>query len=108
MTTEAARRRLLATGCPICAHTAEHGWHGLTGATHCSTCHATHGGKTAHCTVCHETFSAMTAFDLHRSGGACRDPASVGLRPVPDTHGTPVWREIRTRTWENGRQDPRP
>lgn len=29
------------------------------------------GAKTAHCPTCHETFSGPSAFDQHRTGGAC-------------------------------------
>jgi hypothetical protein len=37
------------------------------------------GLSRAHCAGCHRTFSAVTAFDLHRRGGACLDPADAGL-----------------------------
>ena len=37
------------------------------------------GSGTAHCPTCHRTFSGVTTFDVHRRGGACHDPAGVGL-----------------------------
>lgn len=37
------------------------------------------GRGRAHCAACHATFSTASAFDRHRRGGACLDPAAVGL-----------------------------
>ncbi len=33
----------------------------------------------AHCGACHRTLGSVTDFDRHRVGGACVDPASLGL-----------------------------
>jgi hypothetical protein len=37
------------------------------------------GSATAHCPSCHETFTVVSAFDRHRRGGSCVDPAGIGL-----------------------------
>jgi hypothetical protein len=37
------------------------------------------GNTTSHCGACHRTFTAPSAFDRHRRGGACLDPATVGM-----------------------------
>lgn len=37
------------------------------------------GAERSHASCCHETFSSLSAFDAHRRGGQCNDPASVGL-----------------------------
>jgi hypothetical protein len=42
------------------------------GACHC-------GGNGAGLNGCHLTFSVASAFDLHRRGGECKDPAKAGL-----------------------------
>lgn len=33
----------------------------------------------AHCGVCHVTFGGVRAFDVHRRGGECALPASLGM-----------------------------
>lgn len=54
----------------------------------------------AHCSVCHHTLSGITAFDLHRRGGACLSPLAIGLHadrrgvwryPGPDPTKRVVW-----------------
>lgn len=42
------------------------------------------------CRGCGESFGGLTAFDLHRSGGWCLDPAAVGLRFEERPKGT-LW-----------------
>jgi hypothetical protein len=38
------------------------------------------GSNACHCGACHRfTFTGAAAFDRHRKGGTCNDPASVGL-----------------------------
>jgi hypothetical protein len=37
------------------------------------------GRRTAHCAACHRTFGGVGGFDRHRRGGACLEPADVGL-----------------------------
>lgn len=53
------------------------------------------GTRSAHCAACHETFTSASGFDRHRVGGACVDPAGVGLVPraarSTETRGT-AWR----------------
>jgi hypothetical protein len=39
------------------------------------------GTERSHCGGCHLTMSSLTAFEAHRKGLACNDPASVGLVP---------------------------
>lgn len=38
------------------------------------------GMSMAHCPSCHGTFSTVSNFDVHRSGGKCVAPSSLGLR----------------------------
>lgn len=38
-----------------------------------------------HCAACHETFTGIVAFDEHRRGFACLDPATIIPRPNGDT-----------------------
>jgi hypothetical protein len=42
------------------------------------------GSGTCHCGTqnCHQTFTGVGAFDRHRKGGTCNDPATVGLVPA--------------------------
>lgn len=54
--------------------------------TTCNGCNATWTGlKPAHCSACHHTFTAISAFDMHRTGShanskrTCLPPATVGL-----------------------------
>jgi hypothetical protein len=35
-----------------------------------------------HCSGCHRTFTGISAFDQHRLGGHCENPASRGLVPI--------------------------
>jgi hypothetical protein len=37
------------------------------------------GAERSHCGGCCRTFSSLTAFERHRRGLRCNDPASVGL-----------------------------
>ena len=42
------------------------------------------GNATSHCAACHLTFTALDAFDMHRTGGRCADPATdPRFRPFP-------------------------
>jgi hypothetical protein len=41
------------------------------------------GSLTAHCAACCRTFTGLTAFDRHRPGGVCADPAAVGMTMAP-------------------------
>jgi hypothetical protein len=43
------------------------------------------GTNTCHCgnTGCHRTFTGLSAFDRHRSGGTCNDPAALGMAIAP-------------------------
>lgn len=46
--------------------------------TRCSGCANTWTGLlSCHCGACHVTFTGITAFDAHRVGGVCNDPASL-------------------------------
>ncbi|WP_221042892.1 hypothetical protein [Mycobacterium senriense] len=47
---------------------------------HCNGCVSRWNGfDTCHCSRCHLTFIGIRAFDLHRRGGRCLQPMSVGL-----------------------------
>ena len=49
----------------------------------CSGCGTRWSGlNTCHCGGCHETFTSVGAFDRHRRGGKCLDPAEIGLVPA--------------------------
>ncbi len=43
------------------------------------------GSNTCHCaaTACHRTFTGVGAFDAHRRGGGCADPATLGMVVAP-------------------------
>lgn len=41
------------------------------------------GSGTAHCSGCCGTFVGITAFDRHRKGGVCTDPAALGMVHAP-------------------------
>jgi hypothetical protein len=45
-------------------------------------------------TLCHRTFASVRAFDIHRSGGECRDPATI-----IDKHGNPRLVPIERQHW---------
>lgn len=48
----------------------------------CGGCQARWTGlRTSHCGTqgCHRTFSSVAAFDRHRAGGVCNDPADLGM-----------------------------
>ncbi|WP_456236505.1 FDXHR family putative zinc-binding protein [Actinomyces culturomici] len=69
----------------------------------CPTCRARVPGGEApcHCSACHQTFHGLAAFDRHRRGLACCEPARVepsrnGSRFHLDGRG--VWRWGRVRT----------
>ncbi len=57
------------------------------------------GTRTAHCGACHQTFAGITAFDTHRTGGHCTDPARVGLQDVGRAY--PCWGNPGDTTQEN-------
>lgn len=52
------------------------------------------GAERSHASCCHRTFSSLSAFDLHRKGGRCNDPAEMGLvvreRPYGELWGWPA------------------
>jgi hypothetical protein len=48
------------------------------------------GAERSHASCCHETFSSLSAFDLHRKGGRCNDPAGMGLVAREKPYGT-LW-----------------
>jgi hypothetical protein len=48
------------------------------------------GAERSHASCCHRTFSSLSAFDRHRKGGRCNDPAAVGLVPREKPFGT-LW-----------------
>jgi len=48
------------------------------------------GGERSHCGSCHRTFTSLTAFELHRRGLRCNDPAAVGLVVRVERFG-PLW-----------------
>ena len=93
--------------CKACDHADQHQWFGLSDASHCPRrkadgdfCHATFSGNAQHCAQCHLTFGSEAAFNRHKSGSRCLDPATVrnGKRelqfgePRLNAHGTMVWR----------------
>jgi hypothetical protein len=43
------------------------------------------GTNTCHCgaTGCHQTFVGVGAFDRHRRGGQCANPAAIGMVTAP-------------------------
>lgn len=44
----------------------------------CAGCGAGWTGLSAcHCSGCHRTFTGLSAFDIHRVGGQCSDPADI-------------------------------
>lgn len=51
------------------------------------------GAERSHCGGCHITLSSLTAFERHRRGLRCNDPATVGLiarqKPYGDLWGLP-------------------
>lgn len=87
--------------CELCGHNREHGWWGVTGISHCSSCHATWAGrKMAHCVVaggCHRTFSTDNNAErahAHKSGNGCVSDRTLerrGLVKVSQAHGA-MWR----------------
>lgn len=60
--------------------------------TACLSCPLPAGTAECHCATCGEHFTTPTNFDRHRRGGACMDPASVGLVPASGRRpGARVW-----------------
>lgn len=51
------------------------------------------GAERSHASCCHRTFSSLSAFDRHRKGGRCNDPAAMGLvarvKPFGELWGWP-------------------
>lgn len=51
------------------------------------------GAERSHASCCHRTFSSLSAFDKHRQGGRCNDPADIGLiargKPFGELWGWP-------------------
>lgn len=44
----------------------------------CSGCENRWSGlSAAHCSACHRTFTGITAFDIHRVGSQCTNPADI-------------------------------
>lgn len=57
---------------------AQNGKSGPSQPIACGTCGAIWTGLIAcHCSGCHETFTGLSAFDIHRVGGQCCDPAAI-------------------------------
>ncbi|QCX81203.1 hypothetical protein C9F11_38100 [Streptomyces sp. YIM 121038] len=48
------------------------------------------GAERSHCGGCCRTFSSLTAFDQHRKGGRCNNPATIALAARQKPHGT-LW-----------------
>jgi len=48
------------------------------------------GAERSHASCCHRTFSSLSAFDQHRKGGRCNDPADMGLVAREKPYGT-LW-----------------
>lgn len=48
------------------------------------------GAERSHASCCHRTFSSLSAFDLHRKGLRCNDPAEIGLVAREKPYGT-LW-----------------
>jgi hypothetical protein len=76
------------------------------GLIRCPRCDSVWTGLSAcHCAACHRTFSGYRAFDIHRTGSRCNDPASL-----LDIHGEPRLVPIARQYWSGwGRpgDDPR-
>lgn len=43
----------------------------------------------AHCGACHVTFTGVNTFDVHRNGGVCATPQSMGFIEVDGLWTTP-------------------
>lgn len=60
----------------------------------------------AHCGACHVTFSGVWAFDVHRRGGQCAAPASLGMVERtwgrPGVYSWPLTPEQRQRLVDTG------
>ena len=48
------------------------------------------GAERSHASCCHETFSSLSAFEQHRKGGRCNNPADAGLVAREKPYGT-LW-----------------
>ena len=48
------------------------------------------GAERSHASCCHRTFSSLSAFEQHRKGLRCNDPAEVGLVAREKPFGT-LW-----------------
>lgn len=51
----------------------------------------------AHCRGCHRTFGSVSGFDRHRRGGACLDPAGLGMVETRGVWRTPMSDAARSR-----------
>lgn len=72
---------------------APEGWDWNNGGRCNNTCKAYWVGKTScHCSQCHVTFGSISGFDKHLTEKGHVSPESIGLVPVPDSIGHPVWR----------------
>lgn len=66
--------------CTACAHAERHGWWGVgnEGENHCPDCHRYwNSHREGHCASCCRHFASNAAFDAHRYGDACVDPATL-------------------------------
>lgn len=66
--------------CKACAHADAHGWWGtdLPAESHCQDCHRYwRSHREAHCASCCRHFASNAAFDAHRVGDDCNDPAAL-------------------------------
>lgn len=79
-TSALTRPSMGATECTACRHADEHGWWGtdLPGEAHCGDCHRYwNSHREAHCAACCRHFASNAAFDAHRIGDVCNDPAAL-------------------------------
>jgi len=86
--------------CVACKHADEHGWWGtdVPAEAHCGDCHRYwRSHREAHCAVCCRHFASNAAFDAHRIGDTCNDPATLTRQ---DGRGRFILREVRLgQTW---------
>lgn len=63
------------------------------------------GAGRSHCGGCHETFSSLTAFERHRRGLRCNDPADSGLEAREQPWGV-LWGQPgpESRSWVKTRR----
>lgn len=86
--------------CVACKHADEHGWWGtdVPAEIHCGDCHRYwRSHREAHCAACCRHFASNAAFDAHRIGDTCNDPATLTRQ---DGRGRFTLRTVRLgQTW---------